>query len=378
MAKSPLRHTVAIAGLGVLGSSTALHLARRGAQVIGFDLDAPPHAMGSSHGRSRIIRQAYFEHPDYVPLVQRSLRLWNELQTEAGRQLIAPGGALMLGRPDSALIAGAADSAGRHGLRHEWLEGPELARRFPMFSPEPGMVGLWDPDAAALFPESCVSVQLGLAEAAGAQLHLNEPVMEWTTGPQGVRVTTARGCYQADQLVLAVGSYLPGLLEGIDHSLWVERQVQYWFKPVAPSPLPIHLWELADGTFMYGFPDFGDGLKVALHHGGEATHPENVRRTHDPTELAAMGGLMERHLPGVAGQLMHSEVCLYTNTPDGHFWIDRHPSHPDVFIASACSGHGFKFASGLGEALAAWILGGEPATSLALFRHRSTLGLGSV
>lgn len=368
------RSTVAVAGLGVLGSSIALHLARRGIEVIGFDRHAPPHVLGSSHGRSRIIRQAYFEHPDYVPLVQRAFLLWNELQHAAGRPLLAPGGALMLGSPHSSLIAGAADSARRHGLEHEWLEQPELARRFPQLCPEPGMVGLWESTAAALIPEACVAAQLQLARAAGANLHMDEPVLEWSSNSQGISVTTAQGVYQAEQLVLAAGSHLPELLPDTNHGLWVERQVQYWFEPLGSSAPPIHLWELADGTFLYGFPDYGDGLKLALHHGGEATDPTSVRRSHDDQELARLRALADRHLPGLMGRLLTSEVCLYTNTPDGHFWIDRLPDQAEVLIASACSGHGFKFASALGEAIAAWVATGRRGPELGLFAHRSTGG----
>ncbi len=343
--------------------------------MLGFDRHAPPHALGSSHGRSRIIRQAYFEHPDYVPLVQRALLLWNELQHAAGRPLLAPGGALMLGSPDSSLIAGAADSARRHGLEHEWLEQPELARRFPQLCPEPGMVGLWEPTAAALVPEACVGAQLEMARAAGAELHLNEPILEWSPTAQGISVTTAQGVYRAEQLVLAAGSHLPDLLPDVDHGLWIERQVQYWFEPLGHSAPPIHLWELADGTFLYGFPDYGDGLKLALHHGGEVTNPDAVRRSHDAQELARLRGLAERFLPGLTGRLLATEVCLYTNTSDGHFWIDRHPDHAAVLIASACSGHGFKFASALGESIAAWIATGRQSPELSLFAHRSTTGL---
>lgn len=368
------RSTVAVAGLGVLGSSIALHLARRGVRVIGFDRHAPPHALGSSHGRSRIIRQAYFEHPDYVPLVQRAFLLWRELQHAAGQPLLAPGGALMLGSPEGSLITGAHESARRHGLEHEWLEGAELARQFPEFRTEPGMVGLWEPTAAALFPEACVGAQLKLARAAGAELHQNEPVLEWSSSAQGVSVTTAQGVYKAEQLVLAAGSHLPALLPGVDHGLWVERQVQYWFEPLGNSSPPIHLWELLDGTFLYGFPDYGHGFKLARHHGGEATDPDTVRRRHDAEELARLRALADRHLPSLTGRLLDSEVCLYTNTADGHFWIDRHLAHPEVLIASACSGHGFKFASALGESIAAWVTTGVRGPELGLFAHRSTGG----
>lgn len=377
MSSSPQRRRIAIAGLGVLGGSTALHLARRGAEVIGFDRHRPPHRLGSSHGRTRIIREAYFEDPAYVPLVQRARTLWDSLQQESNRTLLCQTGALMLGQPSSELIRGACLSAERHGLPHELLDAEAVTRRYPSLAPGPEMVGLWEPRAGVLFAEACIEAQLALCAERGASLHLDEGLLDWQASAHGVSLTTARGRYTADCLVLALGSRLPELL-GRRSGLWVERQVQYWFEVRREAALPVHLWQLEDGRFFYGFPIDHHGLKVAMHHGGEQTDADSVRRHHDVRELAEIRSLLERLLPGVAGELRTSEVCLYTNTPDGHFWIDQHPSHPNVFIASACSGHGFKFASALGEALAEWILVGEPTKGLEPFRNRSTLGLDSV
>jgi sarcosine oxidase len=348
-------------------------MSRRGLRVLGLDRYAPPHAHGSTHGRTRIIREAYFEHPAYVPLVQRAEELWSELERDVGERLYVRTGGLMIGPEHGILVAGARTSAEQHGLPYELLMAAEVRRRFPALAPPDDSIALHEPRAGVLFPEACVRALLSCAARSGADLRTNEPMLSWRLEGGGVRVATALGEKVADRLVLSLGPWLPEFLNGAAIPLTVERQMQHWFSPRAnaerftPEHLPIALWE-TDRLF-YTLPDFGDGIKIAVHHDGTITDPHHVRRTINEDEDASARTLVDRFLPDASGELRDRAVCLYTNTPDGHFLIDSHPIHPEVLIVSACSGHGFKFATAVGEIVAETILG-EARDDLALFRYR--------
>jgi sarcosine oxidase len=367
---------VIVVGLGAMGSAAAYHLARRGRRVLGLDRFTPPHTLGSSHGQTRIIREAYFEDPRYVPLVQRAYGLWAALERETERRLLIETGGLMIGRPDSAVVRGARRSAETHGLRHELLSAAEVRRRFPALRPDDDMVAVWEPRAGILIPEACVEAHLAMARRHGATLRYDEPVLRWEPDGNGVRVVSAQGTYAAGQLVLSAGSWLASLLPDLALPLTVERQPLYWFEALrnaedfTPERLPIHLWEHAPQRYLYGFPDLGDGVKVARHHEGRLTDPDAVDREVHADEVEAMRGLVRRFVPDADGRLRSAAVCLYTNTPDDHFLIDRHPAHGQVVIASPCSGHGFKFASAIGEALAELLSEGRTRLDLSLFGHR--------
>ncbi|HTK31379.1 MAG TPA: N-methyl-L-tryptophan oxidase [Candidatus Saccharimonadaceae bacterium] len=365
---------VIVAGLGAMGSAAADHLARRGAHVVGFDLHAPPHALGSSHGESRIIRQAYFEHPQYVPLVQRAFENWDALALDTGRVLLQRTGGVMIGAPDSTLVTGALRSAETWHLPHERIDAAEIKNRWPAYHPSAGTVGVWEPTSGVLDPEACVAAHLERAAHAGAELHPDEPVLEWRANAAGVEVTTARGHHEADRLVLAAGAWMPRLVQGLDLPLAVVRQTLFWFAPrehaerFEPANFPIWIWEHAAGRFFYGFPASRKGIKIAIHHEGTPTDPDHVKRDVGEDEVAKVRGLLERYLPDANGELLDSAACLYTNTPDEHFIVDQHPLHSQVVLASACSGHGFKFASALGEVLADVALDGRSRFDLGLFR----------
>jgi sarcosine oxidase len=373
-------YDVVVAGLGAMGSAAAFHLARRGARVLGLDRFAPPHDRGSSHGRSRIIREAYFEDPLYVPLVQRAYELWDELEIAAGTQLFRRTGGLMLGPRDGAVVSGALASARRHGLAHEELDATEVTRRFPAFHPTPGMVGVWEPRAGYLVPERAVAAHLALAAQHGAELRTGESVLRWEAGGDRVEYVTARSgahaTYAARRLVLAAGAWTRRLLEPeLQLPLVVERVVQHWFRPArdaelfAPDRFPIFICEYAPGLAWYGFPDAGEGVKAALHHHGElGVDPDVLRREVAPEEVAAVRALLRTFMPAADGPLLDSAVCMYTNTPDEHFVVDVHPAHPEVVIASPCSGHGFKFSSAIGELVADLATGGRTGFDLTPFR----------
>ena len=355
-----MAHTtdVIVVGLGAMGSAALFHLAQRGVRVAGFDRFAPPHDMGSTHGLSRIIREAYYEHPHYVPLVQRAYELWADLERRAARRLFHQTGGLMIGRREGVLVAGALHSAQEHRLAHEMLTADAVHSRFPGFVLPDDMMAFFEPRAGVLDPEGCVDAHLRLAEASGAEVHTSEPVEGWRYDRGRVRVVTAQGEYDAARLALCAGAWTPELLDDDAIDLRVERQVMHWFTPARdaelfrPANCPIAMIEYAPDRVFYFVPDSGDGVKAAIHHEGETTTADAVRRQVDDEDVGRVARLLATYLPAAAGPRRRSATCLYTNTPDGHFLVMPHARHEDVLIVSACSGHGFKFASAIGEAVA--------------------------
>ena len=363
-----------VLGLGAMGSATLAELAARGRRVLGLDRFDPPHDLGSSHGKSRIIREAYFEDPRYVPLVQRAYERWAALERETGAALVLRTGGLMIGPPQGALVSGALLSAETHSLPHERLSAAETCAQYPALRVPEGAIAVREPRAGVLFPEACIAAQLERARRHGAEIRGEEPALEWSADGAGVEVRTPRARYRASSLVIAAGAWLARLVPELELPLTVTRQALYWFTPVAhperfaPERFPIFIWEDEPGRFLYGFPDLGDGVKIARHMEGEPTEPDRVRREVSVAEIDALRAAVARCIPDAAGPLRASATCLYTNTPDQHFIVDRHPVHPQVVIASPCSGHGFKFASALGEVLADLATGQAPAFDLRLFR----------
>lgn len=368
------RYDAIVVGLGAMGSAAAWRLARRGLRVLAFDSYTPPHTLGSTHGRSRIIREAYFEHPSYVPLVRRAYELWEETERDAGQQLLLRTGGLMIGRPDGEIVSGALASAREHDIEHELISADELRQRYPVLVPGRDMVGVLEKRAGVLYPEQCIQSQLRLAMDAGAGLRLNERIESWSADSSGIEVRSASGgTHHADRLVLAAGPWASELLQEHDVPLEVERQLMAWFDPVeaegfGPQQCPIAVWDDPDGCAFATFPDLGDGVKIAIHHAGETTNPRDVDRTPRSADEAATRKLLARFLPAANGTLREAAVCLYTNTPDQHFIIDHLGESRRVVLASPCSGHGFKFASAIGEAVTALVLGESPPVDISLFR----------
>jgi sarcosine oxidase len=345
-----------------MGSASAYHLAARGLRVLGLERFAPRHALASWHGDSRIIRELYFEHPLYVPLVQRAYELWEELEGDSGQRLMTLNGGLMIGPREGMLIAGTLRSAAEHGLAAERLEDD--------------LVAVLDPRAGFLRPEACVDAHRELAARRGAELRYEEPVLAWEPDGAGVRVTTANGVHTADRLLLAAGAWTRRLLPGLDLALEVERQVVFWLDPPAdddryePERCPIYAWEHTSGYIGYGFPRLERGVKAALMHQGEtAADPDGVRRAVDEAEVEPLRAALRKMLPGVADAPVRGHaVCLFTNTPDTDFAIGSHPEHPQVLVSSPCSGHGFKFASAIGELHADLLTAGTSRFDLSPFR----------
>lgn len=371
---TPHHADVIVIGLGGMGSAAAYHLARRGKSVIGIEQYGAAHDKGSSHGRSRIIREAYFEHPDYVPLIQRAYDLWAALEREVGSRLFLPTGGLMIGPERGTLVQGALASARTHALTYDLLPAEEIRSRYGAFTVQDETVAVWEPRAGVLFPESCVLAHLRQATRRGAVLKMEERVQAWQAREGGVEVRTDKGIYTADRLVATAGPWAGQVLAEMGLPLQVERNVMYWFQPTEPAlfepdRLPIYIYEYRPDSFIYGFPRVSrDGVKVAHHHSGESCTPETIRREVGPEEVHRMRDILAGTLPALNGDLLQAVTCMYTNTPDGHFVIDSHPRHPQVILACGFSGHGFKFASVVGEVLAELAAYGHTRHPIELFR----------
>ena len=364
-----------VLGLGAIGSATLYHLAHRGRRVLGIEQFAPRHRLGSSHGDSRIIREMYFEHPLYVPLVQRAYELWREVEERSGSSLMTITGGLMIGPPDGSVVRGTLKSAATHGLANEVLDAHEVRTRYPAFKPGDDLVAVVDPRAGYLAPEACNAAHLELAVSAGADSRFEEPVIEWAADGDGVRVKSSAGTYFADQLVIAAGAWTRSLLRELELPLTVERQAVFWLEPGARAGtydrprLPIYAYEYKPNHICYGFPRLERGVKASVMHGGETSdHPDTARRPIDEHDLNALRAALKPVLPVLsAAPVRESETCLFTNTPDHDFIIDFHPLHPQVLISSPCSGHGFKFASAIGELQAELLTVGRTRFDLSPF-----------
>lgn len=389
-AESGTVYDVVVIGLGALGAATLRPLAEAGARVLGLDQFAPPHDLGSSHGESRITRLAIGEGDAYVPLVRRSHEIWRTLEQQTGREVYTASGGLILapqgrvplhhGKPD--FVRRTIASAERFGIAHEVLDAAEIRRRFPPFALDGDEVGYWEPEAGFVRPEAAIAAHLERARAAGAELRTNEAVQGLEERADGTaEVITAQGRYRAQQVVVAAGAWLPGFLGRQARADWardfgVYRQVMYWFDTgeaaaqFDPKRFPIFIWMYGDGDedYMYGFPSADPAqpaLKVATEQYADRTTPEAVLRTVSQEEVAAMhASRIAGRFPAVRAHALQAKACLYTVTPDRDFVIDRLDGQKQVWIASACSGHGFKHSAGLGEALAHRLLERPQAQAL--------------
>ena len=376
------RYEVVVAGVGAMGSAACYHLARRGKRVLGLERFDIPHDMGSSHGYTRIIRLAYYEHPSYVMLLKRAYELWRQIETHVGEQLLHITGSIDAGPSDSWVFKGSLQSCVEHELPHEVLTGAELSQRFPGYRLPFDTLAVLQPEGGFLVPERCIVGYVQAAQALGAEIHGREQVLEWQPIADGVRVRTDRAVYEADRLVITSGAWNDQLLDFL-HGLAVpERQVLAWLQPEKPelfhpSCFPVFNLLVPEGRF-YGFPIHGvPGFKFGkYHHLEEDVHPDTAdRESHDYDEQV-LRDFAARYFPDGAGPTMTLKTCMFTNAPDGHFIIDQHPSYPQVVFASACSGHGFKFASVVGEILADLAQRGESRHEISLFRLDRLLDAG--
>lgn len=333
--------------------------------MLGIDRFAAGHDRGSSHGETRIIRQAYFEHSNYVPLLLRAYELWADLEAACDIRLLHPVGLLQVGPPEGEVVPGVLRSAAEHRLAVEELAPAELQRRFPGFRIPAGLRAVFEPKAGYLRVESCVLAHLAAAKEWGAELKFGVTAHHWQANERGVRVTTDAGDFIAEKLILAAGPWASQLLHTRGIELQVLRKHVYWFdnpdqRLTQEQGCPTFFYELPQGIF-YGFPQIDElGVKMAEHNGGiPVSDPLRDDRALDQTDLARMEPFRAEYLPGVSTKLLRHSVCYYTMSPDGHFVVDWHPASERVVFAAGLSGHGFKFTSVLGEALADLALAGE-------------------
>jgi sarcosine oxidase len=375
-------HTIVIGAGGAMGSSAAYHLARRGVKFLGLERFAISHTNGSSHGYSRMIRMCYYEHPDYVPLLRRAYELWQQDKST----IRLPGG-IFVGREGSDLVAGSRRAALEHGLAHEMLSREQLRERLVGFSLPKDFVGVWEPTAGYLFPERIIARNIEFAAVAG-EIRAHEPVVEWHADSSGVRVRTDKREYSAEKLIIAAGVWANRVVRDLGVTITPTRQVLAWVQP-HQSPhydrgrMPV--WALqtppdfdAAESVFYGFPidiDTGaPGLKVARHVPGSVVDPDASSREAEANDEHEIRPFLKRFMPQADGRLLAIRTCMYENSPDSHFIIDKHPKHENVIVAAGFSGHGFKFASVVGEVLADLAVCGEtkqPVGFLGLARFRS-------
>jgi sarcosine oxidase len=348
-----------VVGVGGMGSAALYHLARRGQRVLGLERFTVPHALGSSHGVTRIIRLAYYEDSAYVPLLRRAYELWRELESAAGEQLLHVTGSVDAG-PE--IFEGSLRSCVEHGLPHEVLTGAELHRRFPAYRLPEDLDVLLQPDGGFLLPERCIEAHAGEAQRLGAELRQGERVLGWEAVGDGIRVESDRGAYEAD-----VAKLVPGLITA-------ERQVLAWFEPYEPelfepSRFPVFNLVVPEGRW-YGFPVFGiPGFKVGkYHHRGETVDPDGFDREPNRADEQLLHGFVERYFRAGAGATSALETCLFENSPDEHFLLDAHPECPQAIVGAGFSGHGFKFCSVVGEILAELALDGATRHEIGFLR----------
>ena len=380
---------VIVVGLGGMGSCAAAHLARRGARVLGLERFGPAHDRGSSHGLSRVIRQAYFEDPAYVPLLWRTYELFEEAEKETGAELLTITGGLFLGTESSSTFGGSLAAAREWDLPHEVLTATEVRARFPTLQPWDEHLGLYEPRAGVVRPEATVRTHLDLAAAAGADLRFGVAVESWSATDRGVTVRTADGTvHRGGHLVIAPGAWAPRLLADLVErhgvAMRVERLVQHWLAPVGGTgPFvghPVWIAELDGGEQVYGFPALPgasptggsvEGVKVAFFRRWTEADPDHLDRTVTAEEVAAIRARVGTVVPSLAeGAHVDSRPCMYTTTPDEHFVIAPHPDHPAVTVACGFSGHGFKFAPVVGEILADLAIDGATGHPIELFHPR--------
>jgi sarcosine oxidase len=362
---SARRFDAIVVGVGGMGSAALYHLARRGLSVLGLERFDVPNELGSSHGITRIIRLAYYEDPSYVPLLVRSYELWRELETGVGEQLLHITGSLDAGPPGSFVFEGSRRSCEEHGLEHEVLGAAEVTRRFPAYRLPAEILALFQHDGGFLLPERCIVAHVEQAQALGAVVQARERVLGWEPTEDGVRVTSDRGVYEAERLVLTAGVWL-GELAGLP--IVAERQVLAWLQPLqarlfAPECFPVFNLIVEEGHY-YGFPVFGiPGFKFGhYHHLEERVDPDVLDREPRREDEELLRAFASRYFPEGAGPTMTLKGCLFENTPDEHFLLGLHPEHDQVVVAGGGSGHGFKFASVIGEIVAE--LAGDEAPRL--------------
>lgn len=370
----PIRYDAIVLGIGGMGSAACWHLAQRGRRVLGLERFDIPHRMGSSHGLTRIIRLAYYESPFYVPLLRRAFENWREAERRYGEQLLFVTGSLDIAPPADGLFEGSLASCLAHGLPHQVLTGSEVNARFPGYALPSSYRAVYQPDGGFISSERAIVAHVTLAQGAGAEIRARERVLDWTISGDGVSVRTDRASYEAARLIVTAGAWIGQFVPALAARAIPERQVLGWFQPADPTlfqpkRFPVFNARFEEGRF-YGLPIWGmPGLKVGCyHHLHQATEPDALDRDCYQEDEALLRQAVRRYFPNADGPTMGMAACMFTNTPDEHFVIDTMAGAPNVIVASPCSGHGFKFASVIGEILADLAISGKTPWDISLFR----------
>ncbi len=357
-----------------MGSSALYDLAKRGQKVLGLERFDIPHTEGSSHGVNRIIRLAYYEHHSYVPLLRRAYELWNEIETVAGEQLLYKTGCIDTSPAGHEVFEGALESCLIHDIPHEILTHDQVNQRFPGYELPPGHMGLFQADGGFVLSERSIVAYVNASIAGGAEIHAREKVVGWEPVDDGVQVFTDRAEYSAERLVITAGAWAGGMIPSLEKLAIPERQVLAWLQPTEPSlftpdKFPVFNAFFDEGQF-YGFPIFGiPGFKIGkYHHLRETTDPDHVERNVTREDEEVLREAVSRYFPKANGTMMTLKTCMFTNTPDDHFIIDVLPDIPQVSVAAGFSGHGFKFASVVGEILGDLASDGETRHDIGLLR----------
>lgn len=363
-----------VIGLGGMGSAALFELAKRGKRVLGIEQFDIAHDMGSSHGVTRIIRLAYHEHPSYVPLMRRAYELWRELESTANEQILHITGSIDAGPPDGSNFKGSLLSCEEHDLPHDVLTSKDLTDRFPGYRLPPETTAVFQGEGGFLLPERCIALFIERAQALGATVHIGERTLEWESTPGGARVTTEHRAYEAESLIITAGAWTSKLLPYLGAAAIPERQVLAWFETLrpdlfTPDNFPVFNLVVEEGQF-YGFPEFGvPGFKLGkYHHLEENVDPDTIDRQPNPQDEAVLRDFTEKYFPDAAGATSSMKACMFTNSPDEHFIIDRLPDAPNVAIAAGFSGHGYKFSSVVGEILTDLTLDGKTSHEIGMFR----------
>ena len=363
-----------VIGVGGMGSAAVYHLARRGLQVLGLEKHAIPHEMGSSHGYSRMIRYTLQEHPSYVPLVRRSYELWHEMEETAGEELMVTTGSIRAGAPNSPFFLNAQEACDLHSIPYEILTASEVNKRFPGYRFPEEISSVYQADGGFLLPERCIVTHVQAAERAGADVHSQETVLDWEVRGDGVQVRTDRDTYTAGRLVVTAGPWAANLVPELAAYAVPERQVMGWFQPKRPElyaaeAFPVFGVFTEEGRY-YGFPSHAvPGFKIGrAHHLLQKVDPDAIDREVHPEDEDILRQAVNRYFPLAAGKLLDGKTCMYTNTPDEHFMIGTLDGQPQVSVAAGFSGHGFKFASVIGEIMADLAQNGATEHDINLFR----------
>ena len=363
-----------VIGVGGMGSATVYHLAKSGARVLGLERFTVPHPFGSSHGLTRIIRLAYSEGSHYVPLLRDAFRRWRELEGVTGASILRVTGGLDIGPRSGGIVASSRKSCVEHGLPFEELDSDAVNRRFPGYALPAELVAIHQPDAGYLHCETAIRAHADAARSLGAEIVAGVRVRGWDRTPTGVQVATDSGRYEAKKLVITAGAWARDLVSALKPLCSPVRQVMLWTKPLAPrifdpESFPIFVLESPVGNF-YGFPDIrGEGFKIGkFHHLHQAVpNPDAMDRECHPEDEAVLREGIEAFFPRANGPARRRTACIVTNSPDGHFILDRHPEVEGVFVAAGFSGHGFKFCGVVGRIMADLCLERPPRWDLTPF-----------